>query len=127
MIKLLCWFMFNRWSLIKHTRHYPKQSREILLGKLTDNGFIPATGIIASDAAMILLFDDEQKFNRVEFMDGWRASRSIIHGATDKLATIDMLRHYTGIADARGWETSYIMGAKLAIEQFDNLMASRHR
>lgn len=127
MIRIMVWFLFNRWALIKHTRHYPKQSREIMLGKLTANGFIPATGIIASDAAMILLFDDEQKFNRVEFMDGWRASKLIIRCADDSGAAIEALRHYTGIADARGWETSYIMGAKLAIEQFDNLMASRHR
>ena len=128
MKQLLLWFLLRRWAIVLHTKGWQLASRRNLLSKLTENGMIPATGVIAADAAMILLFDDDKpKFDRHEFMTGWRTAKSIIMGASDKPASADMLRHYSGVAEARGWETSYVMGARLAVEQFDNLMASRRQ
>ena len=92
------------------------QRAKLLIG-LTKNKMIPATGIIHSDAVYLCLFHDPVRFNRHQFMAGWRwAGKFISLGSAGVLVVSDLVSKSRNAGDCN----SFDQGAELAVQQYVN-------
>ena len=119
MKEVILWFLHRRWMVKAAAKRMNDAQRAKLLSGLTENKMIPATGVIQSDAVFLCRFHDPVRFNRHQFMSGWRWAVGYINlGSHGALVATELVAKSRRAGDY----SSFNRGAELAVQQHKNKM-----
>ena len=117
MKEIILWFLHRRWMVKAAAKRMNDAQRAKLLSGLTEKKMIPATGVIQSDAVFLCLLHDPVRFNRHQFMAGWRwAGKYISLGSVGALVVSELVSKSRNA----GNYSSFDQGAELAVQQYVN-------